>query len=112
MMVASGTLTVCYDARIFCEYADVLRRTKFQFAPDLCDTLLHQIRSEGEVVASVPLPIELADASDQPFLEVAVAGQARCLITGNLKHFPLTKRQGMKVFTPSEFIAFYRMENH
>lgn len=110
MMVASGSLSVCFDARILSEYSEVLRRKKFQFSPDLVSTVLEQIRSEGEVVASTPLPVELVDPSDHPFLEVALAGPARCVITGNVKHFPASKRHGMNVLTPAEFIEFYRKE--
>ena len=111
MMVASGCLSVCFNARILSEYNEVLRRKKFHFPPDLIITVLEQIRSEGEVVASTPLPVELADPSDLHFLEVALAGHARCLITGNIKHFPASRRSGMKVFTPAEFIEFYREES-
>lgn len=72
MMVASASLSVCFDARILSEYTEVLRRKKFQFPPEPINTLLEQIRFEGEIVASIPLPVELADPSDQPFLEVAL----------------------------------------
>jgi len=59
-------------------------------------------------VAGNPLLHKLADRSDEPFLGVALAGDARCLITGNVKHFPESKCQGMKVLLPSEFLEFYR----
>jgi len=111
MMVASGSLSVCFDARILSEYTEVLRRKKFQFPPEPINTLLEQIRFEGEIVASIPVPVELANPSDQPFLEVALAGHARCVITGNVKHFPVSKRFGMNVITPTEFIEFYRAES-
>lgn len=108
MMVASGHLVLGFDARILHEYAEVLHRPKFRFPVDLIETLLEQIRSEGEVIASVPQPIELPDPDDQSFLEVALAGHARCLITGNIKHFPTKNRRGLKVLTPAKFIEFYR----
>jgi len=41
------------------------------------------------------------------FLEVALAGKAECLVTGNLKHFPKALCQGMNVFSPSHFLEFY-----
>ncbi len=107
MMIAAGHLALGFDARILHEYAEVLRRPKFRFPLDLITTLLEQIRLEGEVVGSVPQPIELPDSDDQPFLEVALASQACCLITGNIKHFPATKRRGMTVLTPAKFIEFY-----
>jgi predicted nucleic acid-binding protein len=55
---------------------------------------------------SHPLP----DSGDQPFLEVAVAGQAVSLVTGNHAHYPPNLRQGVKVLSPSEFLNFYRRQ--
>jgi hypothetical protein len=49
----------------------------------------------------------LPDLDDEPFLEVAIAGRAACLITGNKSHYPHHSRQGIKVLSPSEFIDFY-----
>jgi predicted nucleic acid-binding protein len=40
------------------------------------------------------------------FLEVALAGKAVCLVTGNLAHFPVSLRQGMKILSPGEFLLF------
>lgn len=107
-MIASGSLSLCWDARILTEYQDVLSRPKFRFDQDHVVALLGQVHAQGMTVAGNPLPETLPDFTDQPFLEVALAGQAQCLITGNLKHFPASKRQGMTVFSPSQFIEFYR----
>jgi predicted nucleic acid-binding protein len=52
----------------------------------------------------------LSDSGDQPFLEVAFAGQAVCLVTGNHAHYPPNLRQGVKVLSPSEFLNFYRRQ--
>jgi uncharacterized protein len=38
------------------------------------------------------------------FLRAALAGDADCLITGNMKHYPPAKRQGVKMVTPAEFL--------
>lgn len=109
-MIASGALCVCIDARILTEYADVLTRAKFHFEPEQVQTLLEQIRMDGIGVAGIPLPSRLPDPTDEPFLEAALAGDAVCVITGNSKHFPITKRQGMTVVSPAEFLDLYR--NH
>lgn len=110
-MVASGSLSLCFDARLLTEYADVLNRSRFPFKPDEIHALLEQIKAEGEIVASDPLLEELPDPADHPFLEVALAGGARCLITGNAKHFPAAKCQGMQVLSPAQCLEFYRKES-
>jgi putative PIN family toxin of toxin-antitoxin system len=107
-MIASGSLTVVYDARMVAEYVEVLRRPKFAFGREHVEALLDQMKAMGTVAAGDPLPARLPDPNDEPFLEVALAGRAQCLITGNLKHFPPGARQGLQLFTPGEFVDFYR----
>src|SRR6185436_8842698 len=87
-LVAAGELALCHDPRIFAEYQEVLRREKFGFDPERVDILLEEVRAGGIPVAARPPGIRLADSDDEPFLEVALAGGAQCLVTGNLKHYP------------------------
>ena len=61
------------------------------------------MEQSGEVVATSPLRARLPDVHDEIFLEVAPAGRAVFLITGNIKHFPASSRQGVNVVTPQEF---------
>jgi putative PIN family toxin of toxin-antitoxin system len=108
-MVSSGDLTLCCDARILSEYREVLKRPKFRFAEDGIDALLDFIASRGQMVAPSPLPKPLPDPDDEPFLEVAIAGRAACLATGNRVHFPGRLRQGVKVLSPREFLTLFRL---
>jgi putative PIN family toxin of toxin-antitoxin system len=107
-MLASGKLTLFIDARILSEYRDVLLRPKFQFNPEQVNTLLNFIRHNGLLVSTSPLKNRLPDVDDEPFLEISVAGQADCLCTGNKAHYPVSRRQGITVLSPSEFLVFYR----
>ena len=109
-MIASGALRLCFDARILTEYGEVLARPKFQFSFELTQALLEQIKTEGFSVAGNPLPARLPDPTDEPFLEAAIAGAADCLITGNIKHFPSSKRQGAIVLSPNEFLEYFRKQ--
>jgi putative PIN family toxin of toxin-antitoxin system len=109
-MISSGEVTLCHDARILSEYDEVLRRPKFRFDMDKVTALLDYIEHSGELVASSPLSDPLPDPDDHPFLEVALACQVACLVTGNLVHFPPKRRQGVKVLSPAEFLTFYRKQ--
>ncbi len=109
-MVSGGELRLCFDARILSEYREVLRRPKFQFDEDNIIALLEQIEHHGLTVAPSPLPRPLPDPDDDPFLGVAIAAAAQSLITGNLEHFPAELRQGVRVLSPAEFLAFYRAQ--
>ena len=106
-MVASGVLEICYDSRILSEYRSVLFRPKFRFNKASVDFLLDQIKSCGHVVAAKPLRIRLPDPYNEPFLEVALQEKAKCLVTGNLRHYPAKRRSNMTILPPSDFLKLY-----
>lgn len=107
-MLTSEELTLCVDARILVEYSEVLHRARFQIDPRKVDTLIAFIQASAESHATVPLSHELPDADDQVFLEVARCSGAECLVTGNLKHFPVRCRAGLRVLSPAEFLEYFR----
>lgn len=105
---ASGDLTLCYDARILAEYREVLLRPKFGFDARAVEDFLAQIEAEGEPVLAAPLPHNLPDRSDEPFLEAALSSRSECLVTGNREHFPARLCLGMKILSPAEFVESLR----
>ena len=107
-MILNGVLRVCFDGRILAEYDLVLKRSEFAFVASHVTNLLTQIVAAGESISPSPIACRLPDSTDEPFLEVSLAAQAECLITGNLKHFPLSSRQGVRVLPPREFLDFHR----
>jgi putative PIN family toxin of toxin-antitoxin system len=109
-MVSSGELTFAFDARILSEYNEVLHRPKFKFEEGKIVALLDYIAYRGQTVAPSPLTNSLPDSDDEPFLEVVMAGQAICLVTGNKNHFPVELCYGIKVFSPKEFLTFYKRQ--
>lgn len=110
-MVSSAELTLALDARILSEYQEVLGRPKFRFDKDKVAALLDHIEHSGLTVASSPLFQSLPDIDDEPFLEVAIAAGATCIVTGNQVHFPAKLCQGVTVFSPGEFLAFYKKQH-
>jgi len=100
----AGDLVPLVDDRILAEYAEVLRRPEFGFATEDVDDLLEHLGAEGEQVVAPPLALVLPDATDAPFLEVALAGSAEAVITGNLKHFSEAARGGLAVLGPAPFL--------
>ena len=107
-LVAAGELVLYHDPRILAEYQEVLLREKFGFDPERVEVLLEEIRAGGVPVAARPLPIRLPDSDDEPFLEIALAGGAQCLVTGNVKHYPAEARSGVEVLSPRSFLELYR----
>jgi len=106
--VASGDLELCYDARILSECKSVLIREKFPFIRESVEDLLYQIKVNGNLTTGKPLIKRLPDKDDEPFLEVALSCGARYLVTGNLKHYPTKKQEGIRILSPAEFLEVYR----
>jgi len=106
-LIISGQIRLCVDARILAEYRDVLYRPKFHFYENRIEILLDYIRNIGEPVNSIPLLYSSPDPGDVPFLEVAVAGGVKYLVTGNISHFP-AEYGSVQIITPAEFIKKYQ----
>jgi putative PIN family toxin of toxin-antitoxin system len=106
-MVSSGDLMLCFDARIIIEYQEVLLRSKFEFNKEKVRILLTQIKHLGEIISTIPLKKSLPDPDDNPFLEAAIAGKVKFLVTGNLTHFPKKLCQNIEVLSPSDFLVEY-----
>ena len=107
-LLCNGTLKPCTDARVVSEYDAVLRRPRFGNDPETVDALLEMVRRHGLPVASVPLPLPLPDRDDDQFVEVGLAGGARCLVTGNRAHYPDDRCLGLPVLSPAELVEVVR----
>ena len=104
----AGEITLLVDDRILAEYRAVLPRPKFSFdANDILD-VLDQIEAESVRVMASPLGISLPDETDLPFLEVALAGEAQALVTGNARHFKLPRGASLMVESPAQFVRRWR----
>lgn len=106
-LVISGKIQFCYEARTISEYREVLLRPKFGFDRDKIEIILDYIENFSEIVTTIPLKNSLHDPDDNPFLEVAINGQVKYLITGNILHYPKGYCEDIPVVTPSEFIEEY-----
>lgn len=81
------------------------RTPKFSFAPGDTRAFVDGIEAAGEPVFARPLAVDLSDPDDLPFLEVAAAGGADALVTGNARHYrPMRGAHQVPVLTPREFL--------
>lgn len=107
-LILAGHVSALVDDRVLAEYHDVLRRGRFGFDAKDVDALLAFIDSAAIHVHATPLAERLPDEDDEPFLEVAIAGRADALVTGNVRHFPTRLTQGARIVSPSAFVASHR----
>lgn len=111
-LVLAGDLETAFDNRMMAEYRAVFARTEIGFARELAETVLEAMQTFGWPVTATPWPIPLPDPDDEPFLAVARMSGARCLITGNLKHFPQQSRLDVCVLSPRAFLEqFHQLKN-
>ncbi len=103
-LVLNGVLQVVVDSRIIAEYRAVLARPEFGFPPREVEAVLTFLGMPAHRVDPPPRTESLPDESDRPFLEVA-RGAADVLVTGNVRHFPISARGGLAVLTPRELVA-------
>ena len=105
-LIASQSVTLLCDDRILSEYHEVLVRPALAFNKTDVEALLDFIDFASEHISGRPIDVKLPDPNDLPFLEVAIAGAADALLTGNSKHFkPVRGRHAVSVVSPAEFIG-------
>lgn len=111
--VVSGAVGMLVDDRILREYAEVLTRPRFGFDRVTALELVDFLSTEAEHVDASNVSVSLPDPDDAPFLEVAIAGGADALVTGNARHFKTRdRRAGVQILEPSAFVAALAARGH
>ncbi len=63
--------------------------------PTRIQQVIESLKALGEQIAAKPVVIQSPDPDDQMFIEVAVAGVADAIVSGNAKHFRSSPEPGM-----------------
>ena len=93
-----------YDEDIIAEYEDVLHRSKFPILKEMADALISFIIENGVESSRVNFAESVPDEDDRVFYEVSLSQEDSFLVTGNLKHYPMSPR----VITPAQFLEITR----
>lgn len=90
------------------ELRDVLSRRKFDRYLDQedRDDFLAKLVREATLVEVSEEIHDCRDARDNKFLELAVAGHARCLVSGDNDLLVLSPFRGIPILTPARFLEF------
>jgi predicted nucleic acid-binding protein len=95
------------DDRILIEYIDVLSRPCFGFTKAQIERVLAIFPFQEHITPAPWTHTPSPDPDDTMFLEAAK--EADCpLVTGNLRHFPESCRNGVVVLTPAEWLEALR----
>jgi predicted nucleic acid-binding protein len=102
--VLEGFVQVVTCPWVAAEYREVALRPRFQrygFPPHWLEFLIDESLSLPD---PGPWPQPGPDPKDLPFLALAHLAGA-WLVTGNLRHFPDSCRQGVTVLSPADYLA-------
>ncbi len=88
--IISGEIIPVYSDEILCEYKDVLSRPKFRLEQEDIDSLLLLLIERGVSSTRFCYTGEMIDPKDRVFYEISLSVEGSFLVTGNLKHFPIT----------------------
>jgi putative PIN family toxin of toxin-antitoxin system len=108
-LVLQGAATLLVDSRILAEYDEVSSRPRFALPAIERRIVIETLQALAEPVVAAPLQVTLPDPDDRLFVEVALAGRADAIVTGNTRHFvPQQGTLPVAVLTPREFVEQMR----
>ena len=87
-MVFAGKHKIIISDEIVTEYRAVLERPKFSINSSIIESFFTRLPDFSTHIAPKKHLMLCKDPDDNIFLDVAFAGQATYLVTGNLRHFP------------------------
>jgi putative PIN family toxin of toxin-antitoxin system len=89
------------------ELRDVLRREKFDRyqTREVCEAFIAQATGSAELVIVASHIEACRHPKDDKFLELAVDGNAHCIITGDADLLALHPFRGIDILTPAAFLA-------
>jgi putative PIN family toxin of toxin-antitoxin system len=103
LLAVSGSIQVCITGAVYAEYEEVIRRPRFHRDEITISAARDTIREKGLWVKPTETVRACTDPDDDIFLECAQAARAAYLVTGNLKHFPVTWRD-TRIVTARHFL--------
>ena len=99
-----GNIIPVFNDEIISEYSEVLHRPKFKLSDKSIDKIIKYIVKFGIHSDRIPYDGDMPDEKDRPFYEVSLSVESSFLVTGNLKHFPITP----KVVSPAEMMEILK----
>ncbi|HDH06682.1 MAG TPA: putative toxin-antitoxin system toxin component, PIN family [Nitrospirae bacterium] len=103
-LILQGDIEIIFDERIIMEYEIVLCRPKFKLFKEDVHSIVEVLRDTGISAPAYNSSVDLPDKGDEPFLEVALTSKADAIVTGNKRHFPKDKCEGIRIVSPREFM--------
>jgi len=99
--------TVLISVPVLLELAEVLSRKKFNkyLREEERMRFMVALLKEAELVEITETVTDCKDAKDNKFLELAVDGEADCIVSGDEDLLVLKPFRGIPILTPKEFLS-------
>ena len=96
-----------FSSSVFSELKEVLYRSKFDryLTRDLRQEFIDNLTETAQFIDVSEQIDECRDPKDNKYLELAVSGQAECIVTGDNDLLVLNPFRGIKILTVQEFLA-------
>lgn len=108
LRLRQGDYTLLYAPSLLAELIDVLNRprirTKYGLSEEDIKTVIRLLLLRGEPVTPTRTITACRDPKDNKFLEVAVAGQADAICSGDEDLLVLHPFEGIPIIQPAEFL--------
>ena len=100
MNLFEGKIKLLYNEEIMSEYEEVMSRAHLRISIPEREELFAFIRRNGVLAERTTYEELFVDESDRVFYEVTLSEEDSFLVTGNLKHYPVSPR----VVTPAQML--------
>ncbi len=106
-LVLTGEVRICLSPELLKEYEEVSQREKFKKLNPAFPAKAKQLIKSLKAIAVMVEPQEritvISDEPDNRILEVAVAAEAKAIVTGNTNHFNFKEFRGIQIKSPKDF---------
>ena len=101
-----GEIRLCLSESILEELGGVLRRSKFDYSPEMIQFILTELTGIADFVnPSETIDIVLEDPDDNRILECAVEAEANYIITGDFHLLKLSRYRNIEVVNVVGFLT-------
>jgi uncharacterized protein len=105
---SDGRFEMLASVEILTEYRGVVARLEGRFPKVAAQPLLDLIVRECRLVDPVPVPASAcSDPDDLKFIGCALAGGARCVVSGDRALLRAAGFEGIEILAPAAFAAHY-----
>ena len=100
-----GEIRLCLSEPILEELKGVLRRSKFDYSPEMIQVILTELTGIADLVnPSKSIGVVLEDPDDNRILECAVEAEANYIITGDSHLLKLSRYRNIEVLNAVAFL--------